>query len=130
VILSAIVLSMATALPVSAPEVPPVAAAEIEGLLGSLGRSECRFYRNGSWHDAAEAQSHLRNKYDYLVRKQTVHTAEEFIAGAGEKSSLSGKPYQVQCGEQTAQPSGKWLRDRLTEIRRSRKEASKQAAKS
>jgi len=99
-------------------ELPAATAAEVERLLGLLGNSDCRFYRNGSWHDGPEAQAHLRNKYDYLVKKRLIHTAEDFIVGAGEKSSLSGQPYKVQCTGQEAAFSGIWLRERLAEIRR------------
>jgi hypothetical protein len=99
-------------------ELPPATAAEVERLLVRLGSSDCRFYRNGSWHDGPEAQAHLRNKYEYLVKKRLIHTAEDFIVGAGEKSSLSGQPYKVQCTGQEASFSGPWLRERLAEIRR------------
>jgi hypothetical protein len=110
--------------PAPAPELPPATAAEVERLLGVLGNSQCRFYRNGTWYDGPEAQAHLRNKYDYLVKKRLVHSAEDFIVGAGEKSSLSGQPYKVQCTGQDAAFSGPWLRDRLVEIRRTRQDAT------
>ena len=45
--------SVATAAPSAA------AQREISGLMQALERSGCRFQRNGSWHDAAEAKSHL-----------------------------------------------------------------------
>ncbi len=103
-----------------APELPPATAAEVEGLLGLLGNSECRFNRNGTWYSGQDAHAHLRNKYDYLVKRGLIRTAEDFIEGAGEKSSLSGQPYKVQCGAQDAAFSGTWLRERLAEIRRAR----------
>ena len=106
--------------PAAAPELPPSTGAEVARLLGVLGHSECRFFRNGTWYDAAQAQEHLRNKYDYLVRKRLIQTTEDFIAGAGEKSSMSGQPYKVQCAGQEAAFSGQWLRQRLAEIRATR----------
>ena len=109
--------------PAPAPELPPTTATEVERLLGLLGNSECRFYRNGTWYDGQEAQAHLRNKYDYLVKKRLIQTTEDFIVGAGEKSSMSGQPYKVQCTGQDAAFSGAWLRERLVEIRRTKQDA-------
>ena len=104
--------------PAPAPELPPTTAAEVERLLGLLGGTECRFNRNGTWYGGAEAQAHLRNKYDYLVKKRLIHSTEDFIVGAAEKSSMSGQPYKVQCTGQDETLSGVWLRTRLAEIRR------------
>ena len=110
-------VSLAALLPVPAPALPQPAAVEVERLLATLGSSECRFNRNGTWYGGQEAQGHLRTKYDYLVRKKLIHGTEDFIAGAAEKSSMSGQPYQVQCPGQPAQPSAQWLSSRLSEIR-------------
>ena len=109
--------------PAPAPELPPTTAAEVERLLGLLGHSECRFYRNGTWYAGQEAQAHLRNKYDYLVKKRLIQSTEDFIVGAGEKSSMSGQPYKVQCTGQDATFSGAWLRERLVELRRTKQDA-------
>ena len=103
----------------AAPELPPATAAEVEGLLAQLGNSDCRFYRNGTWYGAADAQAHLRNKYEYLAKRHLIRNTEDFIAGVGEKSSMSGQPYQVQCAGQQPGASGPWLRERLAEMRRS-----------
>lgn len=116
--LAAAVLSLATLVPTGASALPPAAAAEVERLLAVLGTSECRFNRNGTWYPGAKAQAHLRTKYEYLVSRQLVHGTEDFIAGAGEKSSMTGEPYQVQCPGSPPQPSAQWLRERLEEIRR------------
>ena len=123
-ILPAAFLLLAAAFPVPGPDVPPTVATEVERLLTVLGHSDCRFERNGAWHAAAEAESHLRNKYEHLARKRLVKSTEDFIAGAGERSSLSGRPYQVECPGQAAQPSGTWLRERLYEMRRARQAAA------
>jgi len=53
--------------------------AEITYLLQSIEGSGCEFYRNGSWYDGKHARSHLQVKYDYLVARGAIHTAEEFI---------------------------------------------------
>lgn len=122
--LAAAFVSLATLLPVAASPAPLAPAAEVEWLLTVLGGSDCRFYRNGDWHDAKEAQAHLRNKYEYLAKRKLIRSTEDFISGAGEKSSLSGQPYKVQCANQPPAPSGAWLRERLAEMRRSRPDAT------
>ena len=100
-----------------ASEPPGPVRAEVEGLLALLGQSGCEFYRNGHWHGSAEAQSHLRMKYEQLVRRGHVKRTEDFIAGAGTKSSMSGEPYRVRCAGQPARDSAAWLGERLRERR-------------
>ncbi len=86
---------------------------EISGLIGSLDGSNCRFRRNGSWHDAAEARAHLQRKYDYLLKKNQVDTAEQFIERAASRSSMSGKPYRIACPGQPEQTAAAWFGSRL-----------------
>ena len=100
-----------------AAELPQSAAREIEQLLSTLGSSGCRFYRNGSWYDAGDAQAHLTKKYEYLRKKKLIESADDFIAKGGTESSKSGKPYQVQCGQEGAVQSAAWLQDALRRLR-------------
>lgn len=93
------------------------AAVEIECLLSKIGTSECQFYRNGIWHNGAEAQAHLKKKYTYLHERALAETAEEFIANAATKSSVSGEPYQIRCGSRSPVPSAQWLRGELQRLR-------------
>lgn len=97
---------------------PPRAAGEIEGLIAALGASGCQFQRNGRWYAAAEAQSHLRRKYDWLVKRDLVASAEQFIERAGSGSSLSGQAYRVRCQGQPMLSSAAWLTAKLAELRR------------
>ena len=97
------------------------AGAEIGKLLSALGASKCEFYRNGSWHDATEAQAHLTKKYEYLLDKGKISTTERFIADAASKSSMSGEAYQVRCPGRPAEPSAKWLGDELARLRQAPK---------
>ncbi len=97
----------------------PQAQAEIDQLLQVTGSASCEFYRNGEWHTAAEAQAHLKKKYDYLVTVHLVKSAEQFIERAGTKSSMSGEAYQIRCPGHAAEPSAQWLTERLAAIRRS-----------
>ncbi len=96
----------------------PKAKAEISGLMDALTHSGCRFQRNGSWYDAAEARAHLQRKYDYLLKKDKVDTAEQFIERAASRSSMSGRAYQVQCDGQE-QDSASWFNGQLKRLRSS-----------
>jgi hypothetical protein len=90
---------------------------EIEYLIARLGSSGCQFNRNGSWHTSERAVSHLKRKYDYLLKRDLVPNAEAFIERAASESSVSGKPYLVKCGDAPAIPSAKWLREELEAFR-------------
>ncbi|MET0893560.1 MAG: DUF5329 domain-containing protein [Pseudoxanthomonas sp.] len=89
---------------------------EIARLIAMLGDSKCQFQRNGSWHDAAEARAHLQRKYDYLLQNDKVDTPEEFIERAASRSSLSGRPYRVRCGD-NEQPASAWFSHQLKGLR-------------
>jgi hypothetical protein len=90
---------------------------EVEQLLSRLAASGCQFQRNGSWHDAAEARSHLARKYKYLHDRRPQSTAEDFVALAASKSSISGKPYLVKCADQREVPSADWMALQLKQVR-------------
>lgn len=90
---------------------------EIASLIGALDGSSCRFQRNGSWHDAAEARAHLQRKYDYLLRKDKVDTAEQFIERAASQSSITGTPYRIACPGQPEQTAAAWFGATLKALR-------------
>lgn len=90
-----------------------IAQQEIDYLLSRLEKSDCRFYRNGDWYDAARARQHLERKYAWLVKRDLVANAEQFIERAATNSSRSGEPYLVQCAENPAMPSAEWLTEEL-----------------
>src|SRR4051812_43985653 len=75
-----------------------VTTREIAHLFSALEQSNCQFNRNGSWYTPAQAGAHLRRKYDYLLKDGLVKSAETFIDLAASKSSMSGRPYLVKCG--------------------------------
>jgi len=95
----------------------PAARAEIEGLLGRLEMSRCEFQRNGTWHNAADAKSHLLVKLNYLEERGMVASTEQFIERAATQSSLSGQPYQVRCANIAPVPSRAWLLSQLQLMR-------------
>jgi uncharacterized protein DUF5329 len=96
---------------------PATTVDEINYLLGFIGRSGCKFYRNGSWYDSHRAQSHLRDKYGYLAARGRIKTADDFIEQAATRSSMSGEEYQIQCEAGPAVPSNRWLRTALSGYR-------------
>lgn len=110
---------------VHAEPLAPAVRGEIDALLGKLAASGCQFNRNGSWHSAVEARSHLLSKLEYLERKDLVRTTEQFIERGASGSSVSGKPYQVKCGNAEAVPSQRWL---LAELKALRSPAQSPAA--
>lgn len=95
----------------------PQAQWEIAQLISSLDGSQCRFQRNGSWHDGHDARAHLQRKYDYLLKKDMVDSAEQFIERAASQSSMSGKPYRIQCPGQPEQTAAAWFGARLQALR-------------
>ena len=90
-------------------------ATEIEYLLSAVGDSSCTFIRNGKRHEAAAAEDHLRMKY--RRGKRYAPTTELFIERLASASSMSKKPYMIECGDEEAMPTGDWLSARLAEYR-------------
>jgi len=113
------VKALLVALLLAAPTAPAVRA-EIDQLLARLESSGCRFNRNGRWYPAAEAKIHLLRKLEYFEDRSGVESTEQFIALAASRSSVSDKPYLVQCASAEAVESGAWLSLRLREMRSGR----------
>jgi Family of unknown function (DUF5329) len=106
----------------AAAEPSPADRKGIEHLFARLESSGCQFFRNGSWHSAKDASSHLRQKYKYLLDKGVISTAESFIEQGAATSSVSGKPYQVHCGgDAKPEPSAMWFKAELAKYRQSAK---------
>ncbi len=87
---------------------------EIQHLMDYIAGSDCRFIRNGKDHTAEAALAHIQMKYDHV--RSRVRTAEDFIDHAATRSSMSGKPYRVQCGNKTLLCAD-WLRAELARRR-------------
>ena len=103
----------------------PAATQEISHLVSYLQGSGCQFNRNGTWYPAGEAVDHIDQKYRYLLKKGWVSSAEDFISRAASESSLSGRSYQVKCGEAAPVPSGVWLKAELARYRAGRDKSSR-----
>lgn len=106
---------LATGISGAAPAAAPVRG-EIDALLAALQASNCEFQRNGSWHAATEAKTHLLRKLEYIEKRSTLPSAEKFIELAASSSSASGQAYQVRCNG-TVQPSAQWFARQLERIR-------------
>ena len=91
------------------------AEAEIEYLVSAIGSSDCTFIRNGKRHDAEDAEAHLRMKY--RRGKRYAPTAEKFIERLASASSMSKKPYYIECPGSQPVPSGDWLMAHLNDYR-------------
>lgn len=93
-------------------------AAEIDYLLTAVGSSHCVFIRNGKRYSAADAEEHLRMKYSR--GKRYAPTAEAFIERLASRSSMSTKPYSIDCPGEEGMPSGRWLAEKLAAYRKAR----------
>lgn len=91
--------------------------AEIEHLFGFLRESNCEFQRNGTWYAAPKAAEHIRDKYNYLIKRDLINSADKFIELAASKSSVSGKEYQVKCADKVTLSSAKWFTQELARYR-------------
>lgn len=98
-------------------QLTPMAQREIAGLLHAVGASGCHFMRGGSAYSSAQAQEHLGKKYEYMAARDMLVSTEDFIDKAATRSSMSGEPYAIRCGEAAAQKSDDWMRARLKAMR-------------
>lgn len=115
------VLSVPSPVRAAPPRPVPVATAEapreIAAMLALLRASPCRFERNGRWYDGARAADHLQRKLDYAVGRGMAGSAEAFIDLAATRSSFSGRPYRVQCGDVPPVPARDWFLAVLADLR-------------
>jgi hypothetical protein len=102
----------------SAAGLPTSTQAEITHLFSYLEKSGCQFNRNGTWYSPTQASEHLNQKYRYLLDKNLIASAEDFINRAAKESSMSGKPYLVQCGDARPVESAEWFKRELATFRR------------
>ena len=102
----------------------PAAQQEISHLLAYLEASGCDFQRSGQWYNARAARDHIESKYQYLLQRNMVQTADDFIVNAATSSSMGGGAYIVRCGGVT-QPSADWLRAELARLRKQADSAPK-----
>jgi len=88
---------------------------EIHSLIDAVAASGCLFMRNGKTYNADKAADHLRLKY--RRGRKYAGSAELFIERLASKSSISRKPYYMECGDQERIETGQWLKRALSSIR-------------
>ncbi len=88
--------------------------AEIDFLLTSVAESDCIYIRNGKEHSGVAARDHLQMKRER--GKKYYDTTEEFIERIASKSSWSGKPYRIRCGD-TEEDASAWFTRTLESFR-------------
>ena len=88
---------------------------EIDYLLLSVERSDCVFIRNGKPHDSVAAVKHLQMKHER--GRRYYDSTEEFIARIASRSSLSGKPYLIDCPDQAPVEAKSWFSQKLADYR-------------
>ena len=96
---------------------PAVAQVEVDYLLATIAQSGCQFNRNGTWYDGARAVAQMANKYSYLVMRDAIKTADDFIEMAASRSSVTGSSYWISCSDARPVKSGQWLKERLAAYR-------------
>jgi len=115
----AVILALSVATDTRATDFRDAAAeAEVTYLLDMLGTRDCRFQRNGDWHNGAQASAHLRSKLGTMKRMTSDITAEQFIQAVASGSSSSGQPYWVQCAQEPIQQSSAWMQKELQAYRK------------
>ncbi len=85
-------------------------------LLQHVVRSNLIFIRNGVMHSPAEAEAHMRRKYEYF--KGDIRTAEDFIRLCASKSTLTGRAYQVKLPDGRLLRTDQWMLSALSRYRR------------
>ena len=100
-------------------QINPKAEREITGLLQAVGSSGCQFIRSGTAYAADRAQAHLNKKYEHMVSRNMLGSAEDFIVKAATRSSMSGEAYAMRCGDAPPQRCDEWLMGKLKAMRQS-----------
>ncbi|RTR34123.1 DUF5329 family protein [Shewanella atlantica] len=84
---------------------------EIDHLMSFVAATDCKYERNGTMHNGAEAAEHINKKYEYFF--DDIKSTEDFIKYSATKSKMTGKFYKVHCGKKPSIKSRDWL---LTEL--------------
>ncbi|MEQ5113572.1 DUF5329 family protein [Providencia vermicola] len=111
---SALVLFLGIFVTTQALALSPEEKTRTESLLTELGKQQnLTFTRNGTEHNAADAESHLRLKLRKTEKR--LNTTEQFIDNVASKSSITGEAYQVKDAQGNVFPANQYLYDLLKE---------------
>lgn len=109
---SALILFLGIFVTTQALALSPEEKARTESLLTELGKQQnLTFTRNGTEHNAADAESHLRLKLRKTEKR--LNTTEQFIDNVASKSSITGEIYQVKDAQGNVLPANQYLHDLL-----------------
>nr|ELR5233069.1 DUF5329 domain-containing protein [Providencia rettgeri] len=109
---SALVLFLGIFVTTQALALSPEEKVRTESLLTELGKQQnLTFTRNGTEHNAADAESHLRLKLRKTEKR--LNTTEQFIDNVASKSSITGEIYQVKDAQGNVLPANQYLHDLL-----------------
>ena len=89
---------------------------EIQHLINYVANSECVFIRNNSRYKSSSAVEHIKKKQRYF--KKNITSAEKFIQYAASRSTVSKKPYHIECPNKPLVTSKTWLLDELDRYRK------------
>ena len=95
---------------------------EVDHLIGYIQSSECIFIRNGKDYSPDEAIEHIKRKYEYF--QDRIDSTEKFIELCATKSTMSNKPYLINCREEEVVECGSWLLRELKMFRLKFEESS------
>ncbi|MFD1093707.1 DUF5329 family protein [Providencia vermicola] len=111
---SALVLFLGIFVTTQALALSPEEKVRTESLLTELGKQQnLTFTRNGTEHNAADAESHLRLKLRKTEKR--LNTTEQFIDNVASKSSITGEIYQVKDAQGNVLSANQYLHDLLKE---------------
>ncbi|MDR2225508.1 MAG: DUF5329 domain-containing protein [Providencia sp.] len=109
---SALVLFLGIFVTTQALALSPEEKVRTESLLTELGKQQnLTFTRNGTEHNATDAESHLRLKLRKTEKR--LNTTEQFIDNVASKSSITGEIYQVKDAQGNVLPANQYLHDLL-----------------
>ena len=98
---------------------------EVSHLLDFIEHSDCTFIRNGKRYNPVDARAHIERKFNHIEKR--ISTTEQFIRYGASKSSITGRPYQVECGTVSI-PAAQWLEEELVRDREGRATSGQSSA--
>ncbi len=89
--------------------------ARIDRLIDAVAQAKsARFIRNGREYAATDAATFLREKLK--SRRESVHSAADFIDQVASRSSTTGEPYRLRFADGRTETSEQFLRAALARL--------------
>lgn len=88
---------------------------KIDYLINSIEQLQgAKFYRNGAWHNAEAAASHLRMKLSKAGNR--IKTAKDFIDKIASASSITGEAYKIKFADGKVISTRDYFNSKLKEL--------------